>query len=222
MSNININGRSAVHGKSEGKLMTIDICQTPSITGCTPVPYPNIAESKDTDMGCSSVKIQGKPACNVMSNFKQSKGDEAGTCGGLVSVVFSKMAEFITCSNNVMIEGKPAVRNADTMVSNMKNTPPVPLMQPPAGMAMAGKAKAPKKLENTDYSQKVDLSDFIGMNPETGSALRSLPFEFRNKAGEILLAGQTDRHGDTQSVETEKQENIVLYVGGDDWHISVY
>ena len=219
MGNININGKTAVHAKSDGKLITTDVCLTPPF--CVPIPYTNQAESKMTDMGASSVNIQGSPACNSKSNFKISQGDAPGACAGASSGSIGQMAEFITFSNDVMIEGKPAVRNNDKMVSNLKNTAPQPLMQPPAGVAPAGTAKAPKKMENTDYSQKVDLSDFVGMNPETGRALRSLPFEFRNKAGEILLAGQTDRHGDTQRIETEKQEDIVLYVGGDDWHLSV-
>jgi Domain of unknown function (DUF4150) len=142
-------------------------------------------------------------------------------CAGVMSASIGQMAEFITFSNDVKIEGKPAVRNTDKMVSNMKNTGPMPLMQPPAGMAQAGKAKAPKKLENTDYSQKVDLSDFIGMDPERGRALKSLPYEFRDKDGKVLLSGQTNKHGDTQTIDTAKKETIVLYVGGDDWHLSV-
>ena len=219
MGNININGKTAVHAKSEGKLITSDVCLTPPF--CVPIAYTNQAESKMTDMGASSVNIQGSPACNSKSNFKVSQGDAPGACAGASSGSIGQMAEFITFSNDVMIEGKPAVRNNDKMVSNLKNTAPQPLMQPPAGVAPAGTAKAPKKMENTDYSQKVDLSDFIGMNPETGSALRSLPFEFRNKAGEILLAGQTDRHGDTQRFNTEKQEDIVLYVGESKWNLTV-
>ncbi|WP_199524525.1 PAAR-like domain-containing protein, partial [Pseudoalteromonas sp. bablab_jr011] len=38
-------------------------------------------------------------------------------------------AEFIMGSFNVMIEGKPAARQGDPMISNNKNTPPMPLMQ---------------------------------------------------------------------------------------------
>jgi len=218
MSNININGKTAVHQKSNGKLMTSDVCMTPPY--CVPISYSNVAESKMTDMGASSVKVQGSPACNAKSNFKISQGDAPGACAGVSSGSIGQMAEFITFSNDVMIEGKPAVRNDDKMVSNLKNTAPQPLMQPPAGNAPAGKAVAPKAIAGI-YSQQVDLSDFIGMNPETGQALYSLPFEFRNNAGEILLSGQTNRHGDTERIETEKQEDIVFYVGGDDWHLSV-
>ena len=219
MGNININGKTAVHAKSDGKLITTDVCLTPPF--CVPIPYTNLAESKMTDMGASSVNIQGSPACNSKSNFKISQGDAPGTCAGASSGSIGQMAEFITFSNDVMIEGKPAVRNNDKMVSNMRNTAPQPLMQPPAGNAPAGTANAPEKLENAEYSQKVDLSDFIGMDPEMGRPVSSLPYEFRDKAGKVLLSGQTDRRGDTQQVMTLKQEEVILYVGGDDWKLSM-
>jgi hypothetical protein len=106
------------------------------------------------------------------------------------------------------------------MVSNLKNTPPQPLVQPPAGDAKAKTAKAPEAIKG-DYSQQVDLSDFVGMDPETGQALQSLPYAFRNKDGEVLQSGQTGRHGDTQRIETPMQETIVLYVGDGDWQLSV-
>ena len=38
-------------------------------------------------------------------------------------------AEFILSSFDVYIEGKPAVRQGDLMISNSKNTPPMPLNQ---------------------------------------------------------------------------------------------
>ena len=143
MSNININGKTAVHKKSKGILTTTDVCMTPPF--CVPIPYTNIAESKTTDMGATSVKIEGSPACNAKSNFKISQGDAPGACAGVASGSIGQMAEFITFSNDVMIEGKPAVRNDDKMVSNMKNTAPQPLVQPPAGNAPAGKVSALEK-----------------------------------------------------------------------------
>jgi len=218
MGNININGKSAVHAKSEGILTTVDTCMTPPY--CIPINYTNIAESKMTDMGSSSVKIQDSPACNQKSNFKISKGDSPGCCGGTGSGTTQQMAEFIIGSQDVMIEGKPAVRNGDKMISNLKNTPPQPLQQPPAGDAKAKSAKAPEAIKG-EYSQKVDLSDFVGMHQETGQAHQSVPYEFRNKDGEVLQSGQTGRYGDTQRVETIKEEKIVLYVGDGDWKLSV-
>jgi len=168
MSNININGKTAVHQKSNGKLMTTDVCMTPPF--CVPIPYSNIAESKMTDMGASSVKVQGSPTCNAKSNFKISQGDAPGACAGVSSGSIGQMAEFITFSNDVMIEGKPAVRNDDKMVSNLKNTAPQPLMQPPAGNAPAGKAKAPEKLEDEEYSLRWKAIDLVSGDPIKGLA----------------------------------------------------
>ena len=216
MGNININGKTAVHAKSEGILTTVDTCMTPPF--CIPINYTNIAESKMTDMGATSVKIQDSAACNQKSNFKISKGDAPGCCGGTSSGSTQHMAEFIIGSQDVKICGEPAVRNGDKMISNLKNTDPQPLVQPPAGDAPAGKTTAPTKGE---YSQQVDLSDFIGMDPETGKPVQSLPYVFRDKDGNDLQTGQTDKHGDTQRVETLNQEKIVLYVGGEDWTLSM-
>ncbi len=71
------------------------------------------------------------------------------------------------------------------------------------------------------YSQKADLSDFIGMNPESGQAINSLPYEFRDVSGRILQQGQTNQYGDTQRVMTHKQEKIALYVGDGDWKLAM-
>lgn len=218
MGNININGKTAVHAKSEGILTTTDTCMTPPY--CVPINYTNIAESKMADKAASSVKIQNSPACNSKSNFKISKGDSPGCCGGTSSGTTQQLAEFITFSNDVMIEGKPAVRNSDKMVSNNRNTPPQPLQQPPAGKAEAKTAKAPEAIKG-DYSQQVDLSDFIGMDPETGQALHSLSYKFTDKAGKVLLSGSTNRQGDTQRVETVEEEKVILYVGDGDWSLSM-
>ena len=211
MGNININGKSAIHATSEGKLTTADVCLT--LPFCVPISYTNLAESKTADQTASSVNIQGSPACNSKSIFKISTGDAPGVCGGAGSGSIGQMAEFLTFSNDVMIEGKPAVRNGDKMVSNMRNTSVAPLIQPPAGIAPSGTAKAPAAMQG-EYSQQVDLSDFIGIDPEMGKPVNSLPYTFRDTAGNDLQAGQTDKHGDTQQVEIPKNEKILLYVGG--------
>ena len=218
MGNININGKTAVHAKSEGQLITTDTCMTPPY--CIPINYTNQAESKMADMAASSVKVQGAPACNQKSNFKISKGDAPGACGGTSSGSVGQMAEFIIGSQDVMIEGKPAVRNGDKMVSNLKNTPPQPLQQPPARNAPTGTAKAPEATKGA-YSQQVDLSDFIGMDPEAGRAVQSLPYVFRDLDGNDLQTEQTDNQGDIERVETMKREKIVLYVDGEDWKLSM-
>ena len=200
MSNININGKTAVHQKSNGKLMTTDVCMTPPF--CVPIPYSNIAESKMTDMGASSVKVQGSPTCNAKSNFKISQGDAPGACAGVSSGSIGQMAEFITFSNDVMIEGKPAVRNSDKMVSNLKNTAPQPLMQPPAGAAPAGKVTAPPEKEKT-FSQLVVLTD------DDGYVLANRPY--RAWIGdELLIEGITDKNGATELLTADAEKNVEI------------
>ena len=129
--NVVINGRTAVHAGSGGVLTTSDVCKTPS--KCRPRNYTNVAVSEDAAKTASSVFINGNPACHSQSIFSKSTGDEPGTCGGVTSGTIKQKAEFVTYSNNVFIEGFPAVRQFDLMVSNNRNTPPAPLMQPGAG-----------------------------------------------------------------------------------------
>ncbi|MCG8393146.1 MAG: DUF4150 domain-containing protein [Pseudomonadales bacterium] len=132
MSNTLINGLTAVHAGSGGTLVTMDICKTPPF--CQPVPFSNVAMSSDATGTASSVLVNGNPVCHVASTFAKSSGDEAGTCGGIMSGTIAGQAEFITFSPNVMIEGQPAVRQSDMMVSNMRNTAPAPLQQAGAGI----------------------------------------------------------------------------------------
>ena len=127
--NVLINGRTAVHQDSGGKLMTVDVCLTTIGTSVVPIPYANKAQSSDVTDVASSVKINGNGAANVKSTFSQSSGDSPGDKKGVASKKNDGEAEFIMGSFNVLIEGKPAVRQGDPMISNSKNTPPTPLMQ---------------------------------------------------------------------------------------------
>jgi len=151
MGNIAINGLTAVHAGSNGTLTTVDICNTPP--HCASVTYTNIAKSMDSAMTATSVFVNGNPICHAKSNFAVSSGDEAGSCGGVISGTIKGMAEFITFSPNVFIEGFPAVRQTDLMVSNMKNTPPAPLMQPGAGKPPELSAEGPTVLAATEKNK---------------------------------------------------------------------
>ncbi|MDQ9090418.1 DUF4150 domain-containing protein [Pseudoalteromonas haloplanktis] len=127
--NVLINGRTAVHTDSGGKLMTIDVCLTTVGPSVVPIPYPNKAQASDVTDVASSVKVNGNGAANIKSTFSQSSGDSPGNKKGIISGTNDGEAEFILGSFNVLIEGKPAVRQGDLMISNSKNTPPMPLMQ---------------------------------------------------------------------------------------------
>ncbi len=128
--NMLINGLSAVHAGSGGTLSSIDVCETPSGKGCKSVMYTNIAKSADSAQTATTVKVNGHPVCTLDSIFSTSTGDEGGRCGGVRSGTIKGQAEFITASNNFMVEGQRAVRQFDRMTSNYQNTPFTPLMQP--------------------------------------------------------------------------------------------
>jgi len=156
MSNVLINGRTAVHAGSGGVLNTVDICKTKVGSSVVPIPYPNVAVSQDADNTAATVFINGEPACHASSIFASSTGDEPGSRGGIRSGDTQGKAEFITSSPNVFIEGEPAVRMGDLMVSNDGNTPPAPLMQagapiPPELEALATGETPPQVADNLDH-----------------------------------------------------------------------
>ncbi len=128
--NMLINGRSSVHAGSGGTVTSPDICETPSGHGCKSVMYTNVAKSADAAQTATTVKVNGHPVCTLDSIFSRSTGDEGGRCGGVRSGTIKGQAEFVTATNNYLIEGQRAVRQFDQMTSNYQNTPFTPLMQP--------------------------------------------------------------------------------------------
>ncbi|MFV2061781.1 MAG: DUF4150 domain-containing protein, partial [Gammaproteobacteria bacterium] len=155
MTNVTVNGLTAVHAGSNGILTTTDVCLTPPF--CPPIPFTNIAKSTDAAMTATSVTINGNPACIFTSNFAVSQGDSPGGCGGIISGSVNGMAEFITFSNNVFIEGIPVVRQTDKMVSNFRNTSPMPLQQPGAAKAPEIADEGPNELDEADLPYEVDI-----------------------------------------------------------------
>ena len=147
MGNVVINGRTAVHAGSGGVLTTSDVCKTPG--KCRPRTYTNIAVSSDSAKTAGTVIINGNPACKQDSIFAVSTGDEPGSCGGVNSGTIKQKAEFITWSNNVFFEGKPATRLQDLMVSNNRNTPPAPVQQPGAAQPPSLSPEGAGSLEAT-------------------------------------------------------------------------
>jgi len=154
-NNVIINGKTAVHKDSGGVLQTVDVCLTPVGTSVVPIPYANVAKSSDAASTASSVKINGNPACNIKSNFSKSSGDEAGTKKGVASGKIQGKAEFILGSFDVFIEGKPAVRQGDLMISNNKNTPPMPLNQSGGAMPRGLKIKDKNDLAEHGKAKRI-------------------------------------------------------------------
>ncbi len=81
---VSADGLSIVTTESEGKAMATipDVCQIPvPMVGPVPIPFPNIAESKDVKMGSILTKIDGGNVALIGSFCDKSTGDEAGVLG---------------------------------------------------------------------------------------------------------------------------------------------
>ena len=121
---VSADGFSIVTTKSEGKaIATIpDICKIPSPNGSIPLPFPNIAESKDLTGGSIMSKINGGSVAVIGSYISKSTGDEAGVLGGIISGGTRGKAIFMNCSQTVIVEGRPVCRKSDLMIMNDINT----------------------------------------------------------------------------------------------------
>jgi hypothetical protein len=157
MSNVLINGRTAVHAGSQGTLVTVDVCLTKIGKKTVPISYTNVARSADAAKTASTVFINGNPVCHQKSIFAVSTGDEPGNRLGVVSGTIKGKAEFVTGSPNVLIEGVPAVRQGDMMVSNNGNTAPMPLSQPGAARAREVTPDQVNELAATQLPRDVPL-----------------------------------------------------------------
>jgi hypothetical protein len=93
--------------KGGGQCFAIpDVCKTPSPGGPVPVPYPNIGMAPQATKTSTKVKIVGQPAVIETTEIPMSKGDEAGTGGGVVSGKNMDKITFKKGSSKVQIEGK--------------------------------------------------------------------------------------------------------------------
>jgi len=119
-----VNKLTVVHNKSDGVAVNAapDVCKTPTPGGPVPIPYPNIAFSKDLIKGTKTVSVDGVPIAIKDSLFSTSTGDEGGTAGGgVVSGVIKGTAKFVNFSMDVIAEGKNVCRLSDPMLMNNNN-----------------------------------------------------------------------------------------------------
>jgi hypothetical protein len=125
-----VNHLTVVHKKSDGVVTaTPDVCLTPS--GPVPVPYVNVAFSKDLFNQATTVYADGEGIALKDSVFLTSTGDEPGTAGGVISGVNKGKAIFINFSMDTFAEGRNVCRLTDAMLNNgnSPNTPPGPEAQ---------------------------------------------------------------------------------------------
>jgi hypothetical protein len=192
---VGVNKLSIVHKDSGGTASFMpDVCKTPAPPGPpVPIPYPNVAMSKDADKAAKSVTCDGNPICVQGSVFATSTGDEAGSAGGVVSGCTKGKAEFVVGSFDVMAEGKGVVRFGDQMLGNKGsavNTPPMPELQAPAPMA---KPVGPGEL-------KADQVDLLVTDP-AGKPLADVRYVMRTPDGK-KVEGKTDAGGKIKVDET--------------------
>ena len=111
-----VNGLTIVHQQSDGVVTSgaPDVCKSPG----TPVPYVNVAFSRDLHNGSVTVSVDGVPAALKGSYFLPSYGDEPGVGGGVISGVNRGKATFTNYSTDVLIEGRNAARLSDSMLMN--------------------------------------------------------------------------------------------------------
>ncbi|NDK36838.1 PAAR-like domain-containing protein [Rhodovulum sulfidophilum] len=121
---INVNGLTQCHKGSGGVVRATlpDLCRTPSANNA-PLPYPNVAFSRDLAKGTSTVFADGGHSCaNRGSEFSKSIGDEPGSGGGVKSGTHLDRATWLSWSRDVLLEGRPACRLSDKMLMNDGNT----------------------------------------------------------------------------------------------------
>lgn len=192
---VGVNKLSIVHKDSGGTVSFMpDVCKTPAPPAPpVPIPYPNVAMSKDADKAAKTVTCDGNPICIQGSEFKTSTGDEAGSVGGVVSGCTKGKAAFLVGSFDVMVEGKGVVRFGDQMLGNQgsaPNTPPMPELQPPAPVA---KPVAPGELK----PDKIELLVTDG----AGKALADVRYVMETPDGK-KVEGKTDGSGKIKVDET--------------------
>jgi hypothetical protein len=118
---VSINGLTLCHKHSDGWVRSTmpDVCKTPD----KPVPYTNVAYSRDLAKGTRSVFSHGGAMNGIKgSEFYRSFGDEPGVGGGVVSGVNLHRATFLSWSPNVFMEGRNVTRLTDRMLLNKGNT----------------------------------------------------------------------------------------------------
>lgn len=115
-----VNALTVVHSNSDGVSICAapDVCKTPSPAGPVPIPYINIAFSRDLEKGSETVFVDGLPVALKDSDFSTSYGDEPGVAGGVISGVNKGIAKFLNYSMDVKFDGRNVCRLTDPMTMN--------------------------------------------------------------------------------------------------------
>jgi hypothetical protein len=211
---VGVNGLSIVHKDSGGTVSFMpDVCKTPAPPGPpVPVPYPNVAMSKDADKAAKTVTCDGNPICIEGSEFAKSTGDEAGSVGGVASGCTKGKATFVAGSFDVMVEGKGVVRFGDQMLGNKGsavNTPPMPEQQAPAP---AAKEVGPGELQPDKLT--------VVVTDSAGKALAGVRYVLETPDGK-KIEGKTDGSGKIAVDETISGIGRITFPGLSGAHVEL-
>ena len=99
-----------------------DVCKVPAPPAPpVPTPFPNIGTLNGCEKVVSKVLIQKKETVTEASKMPSSKGDEAGTLGGMVSNVNRGQVAFKRASSKVYAKGKKVVYHTAVSAHNGAN-----------------------------------------------------------------------------------------------------
>jgi hypothetical protein len=104
-----------------------DVCKTPSPTGVTPIPYPDVNLSATSVPAAFNVLMGCTPALNKMSMGMISNGDEPGCAMGVVSNLIDGQTTYQVGCVTIFAGGTPVQRLTSVTGQNgagpLMNTP---------------------------------------------------------------------------------------------------
>ena len=112
-------GNSSQGGTNQA---TVDVCNTPSASGVTPITYTNTSQGASGTGFATSVFYCGMPAHNMATSVPTSNGDEAGVSGGVASGTFINSTRFTSGSYKILVSGKPGTKLTSVTIQNSTNS----------------------------------------------------------------------------------------------------
>jgi len=87
-----------------------DTCNTPSVTGVTPITYPNLCQGLTAAPPCVKTFFSGCPGHHMNTLGTISNGDEAGVALGVASLMVMSPDRKYTAAFTVLVEAQPATK----------------------------------------------------------------------------------------------------------------
>lgn len=97
-----------------------DICKIPPFG--IPMPFPNLASNAEAIPNVATIICAGGPVHNLNTVVPSTRGDEAGSMGGVASGTIAGLSRHVKGSSKVLIQGAPETRLTDITLPNNQNT----------------------------------------------------------------------------------------------------